>query len=451
MKHEKESHNERYAMTLFDCGFKPLQDKLDIGFQYYGSKNKVTPWLFSEFYKYQPNAVYFFDLFGGGGSVSFAGVASGLKVTYNELKSDMPRIWQYVLDCIAKPKSDIGIFDKDLYRFCDREQFFSIRDKFNNKEDLSPQDLIRRYIYSFNCAGGQYLCSEWKAKFKNALHNMVISPYFSDIDYKSAIRIFLDYLCNELGNDERILENILLDFCENPKLTRKTIWERRSDSTKAIIALEAICIAQLLHLFKDFDFAKIRDYSKRDICLMIDKYKPDLPKKEYKGSKVKGLSECKALQKCERLERLERLEQLQQLQQLQRLERLKLLKSELNHNPLVIKNLSYADYDFKAISKDLSINPSEIIIYCDIPYKGTCTEGYHGNKGDENSFDYDAFCEWALRQTQNGFNVFVSEWQTPCENLFKEISSKERGIALQKGKSDRDMVLEKLFLAIAKK
>ena len=102
MKHEKESHNERYAMTLFDCGFKPLQDKLDIGLQYYGSKNKITPWLFSEFYKYQPNAVYFFDLFGGGGSVSFAGVASGLKVTYNELKSDMPRIWQYVLDCIAK-------------------------------------------------------------------------------------------------------------------------------------------------------------------------------------------------------------------------------------------------------------------------------------------------------------------------------------------------------------
>ena len=283
---------------------------------------------------------------------------------------------------------------------------------------------------------------------------MIISPYFSDIDYKSAIRIFLDYLCNELGNDERILEAILLDFCENPKLTKKTIWERRSDSTKAIIALEAICIAQLLHLFKDFDFAKIRDYSKRDICLMIDKYKPDLPKKEYKGSKVKGLSECRALQKCERLEQLQQLEQLERLQQLERLERLerlKLLKSELNHNSLAIKNLSYADYDFKAIAKDLSINPSEIIIYCDIPYKGTCTEGYHGNKGTENSFDYDAFCEWALRQTQNGFNVFVSEWQNPCENLFKEISSKEKGIALQKGKNDRDMVLEKLFLAIAKK
>jgi len=419
-----------------ELGFMPLQAQLDIGLQYYGSKNKITPFLFQNFYKIQPNAKVLFDLFGGGGSVSFAGLASNLKVFYNELKSDMPIMWQYVVDCIKSPRSEIGIFDKDLYRFCDRAQFLAIRDKYKAKVNLSPLDLIRRYIYSFNCAGGQYLKSEWKTQFAKAGHNMVISPYFSDLDYKAGIRVFLDYMCGELGNDERILEFMLLDFCENPKLRALSIWDRRKLFGKMIISVEALCIAQLLSHFKGFDCKGIANYPKVDICALIDKYAPNLPKKEYQSKKGVGLSECRELQRCQRLQQLERLEQLQQLQQLER---------ELPN--LTITNKSYADFDFMQISKEFGLKPCEMLIYCDIPYKSTCVDGYHNSDKNTNGFDYDAFVEWAQKQVALGFNVFLSEFETPCPATFKEIASVKKGINLAKGKSDRNFVLEKLFLA----
>ena len=424
--------------TLFDCGFTPLQAQLDIGLQYYGSKNKITPFLFQNFYKIQPNAKVLFDLFGGGGSVSFAGLASNLKVFYNELKSDMPIIFQYVADCIKSPRSEIGIFDKDLYRFCDRAQFFEIRDKYKAKVNLSPLDLIRRYIYSFNCAGNQYLKSEWKTQFAKAGHNMVIYPHFKgEIDYNSEMRVFLDYMCGELGNDERILEFMLLDFCENPKLRALSIWNRRKLFGKMIISVEALCIAQLLSHFKGFDCKGIANYPKVDICALIDRYAPNLPKKEYQSKKGVGLSECRELQRCQ---------QLQQLQQLERLQRLEQLERELPN--LTITNKSYADFDFMQISKEFGLKPCEMLIYCDLPYKNTCVEGYHNSDKNTNGFDYDAFVEWAQKQVALGFNVFLSEFETPCPATFKEIASVKKGINLNKGKGQkRNFVLEKLFLA----
>ena len=70
-------------------------------------------------------------------------------------------------------------------------------------------------------------------------------------------------------------------------------------------------------------------------------------------------------------------------------------------------------------------------------------------KGDKNTngFDYNAFVEWAQKQVALGFNVFLSEFETPCPATFKEIASVKKGINLAKGKSDRNFVLEKLFLA----
>ena len=426
--------------TLFDCGFMPLQAQLDIGLQYYGSKNKITPFLFQNFYKIQPNAKVLFDLFGGGGSVSFAGLASNLKVFYNELKSDMPIMWQYVVDCIKSPRSEIGIFDKDLYRFCDRAQFLEIRDKYKAKVNLSPLDLIRRYIYSFNCAGGQYLKSEWKTQFAKAGHNMVIYPHFKgEIDYKSEIKVFSDYFGKDLGNDCDLVESFFLDFCENLALQKLDIYERRFDFSKMVLSLEAICIAQILDLFKDFDFMRLQNYPQIKICALIDKYKPDLPKKDYYiAHGFKALNRVKQLNAMQNIYTIDhwRLAYLENLQKLQQ------------YLPnLTITNKSYADFDFMQISKDFGLKPCEMLIYCDLPYKNTCVDGYHNSDKNTNGFDYDAFVEWAQKQVALGFNVFLSEFETPCPATFKEIASVKKGINLAKGKSDRNFVLEKLFLA----
>ena len=48
--------------------------------------------------------------------------------------------------------------------------------------------------------------------------------------------------------------------------------------------------------------------------------------------------------------------------------------------------------------------PSDSVIYCDPPYRGT--EGYRKAKG----FNHDRFYDWALRQT---VPVFISEYAMP--------------------------------------
>lgn len=58
--------------------------------------------------------------------------------------------------------------------------------------------------------------------------------------------------------------------------------------------------------------------------------------------------------------------------------------------------------------------PDNSIIYCDIPYKGTCT--YQKHKKTE--FDYERFYDWAYIQTQP---TFISEYWMP-EDRFKCIA-----------------------------
>lgn len=58
--------------------------------------------------------------------------------------------------------------------------------------------------------------------------------------------------------------------------------------------------------------------------------------------------------------------------------------------------ISVGDY------RDIEILPDSVI-YCDIPYKGT-------EKYCNDTFDHDAFYEWALRQEQP---LFISEYDMP--------------------------------------
>ena len=61
------------------------------------------------------------------------------------------------------------------------------------------------------------------------------------------------------------------------------------------------------------------------------------------------------------------------------------------------------------LSKDYSelILPSNSIIYCDIPYKNT--KQYSSSK----NFDHDNFWNWAKEKSQDGHEVFISEYNAP--------------------------------------
>ena len=65
------------------------------------------------------------------------------------------------------------------------------------------------------------------------------------------------------------------------------------------------------------------------------------------------------------------------------------------------------DINFVCCSYENLDIPQNSIIYCDIPYKNT--KQYSFSK----DFDYEKFWEWAREKSQNGHQVFISEYNYP--------------------------------------
>lgn len=96
------------------------------------------------------------------------------------------------------------------------------------------------------------------------------------------------------------------------------------------------------------------------------------------------------------------------------------------------------DVDFYCGSYDeVPLIPNSII-YCDIPYKNTTQ--YNTSKG----FDYEGFYEWCINKSNEGHNIFISEYFMP-EDKFDCIWQKEitNGLTVD-GKQNKG--IEKLFI-----
>lgn len=75
-------------------------------------------------------------------------------------------------------------------------------------------------------------------------------------------------------------------------------------------------------------------------------------------------------------------------------------KNSLNRLRPLIENVEFLSSDYK----DLKV-PSNSLIYCDPPYKGTTGYGFH--------FDHEEFYQWCRDKVKQGHLVFVSEYQAP--------------------------------------
>ena len=113
------------------------------------------------------------------------------------------------------------------------------------------------------------------------------------------------------------------------------------------------------------------------------------------------------------------------LQNQQRKERLDSLKKEQ------VNNITFINDDYRNVPI-----PDISIIYCDIPYKNTCTY----NKAEE--FDYDAFYDWCIEKKKHGYQVFISEYSMP-EDKFECVFEMSKLTSLSATKSCR--VTEKIF------
>ena len=94
---------------------------MSLGIPYMGSKRKIAKPLIDYMLNSNPNAKYFYDLFGGGGAMSFEALQRKRfkKVFYNEFNTG-------IVNLLLKIRND-GITD-EFYKWITREDFFNLKD-----------------------------------------------------------------------------------------------------------------------------------------------------------------------------------------------------------------------------------------------------------------------------------------------------------------------------------
>ena len=398
---------------------------------YKGSKRKISHLILQEIRNHAPHAKYFYDIFGGGGAMALNAHFNGYKTHYNELDTDTYVYMKFLISQLQNKKGKYGILPDEWYRFITKAEFDKI------KADKTPS-AFRSFVllnYSFANDWDSYFCNEHKQAFKQKGHYLLL-------DNNKECAEWWDNHFKENGSVVGIYHHLHNEIY--PSLNWR---ERRAYFVNLTLKLEATRVAGIAHLFQKKSnadtYKALKDISQKDLCRLIDKYNPDLPKKNYKGTQGKGLTELKQLQQLERLQRLEqlqleRLEQLQQLGRLELLEQLQQLEQLEQLDLITHTNLDYAEVK-------ISTPPQDTIIYADPPYANTSEYKLCGN-----SFDYERFYQWCIDKAKEGYNVFISEYNMP-QDRFKEIWSKEtyasfNVISRDCGARARPQRVERLFM-----
>jgi site-specific DNA-adenine methylase len=152
---------------LFGYPILPNVDILRI--PYMGSKNSIAIMLLKRMLDLKPQAKYFVDLFGGGGSMAFTAHQIGLKVIYNEKQTSLVNFIKYIFDRIKhNKKGKFGLFPDDFYKFITREEFEVLK----NEDSIKGQFV--RICYSFGNNQRSYLFGKDIEKAKELGHNIVM-------------------------------------------------------------------------------------------------------------------------------------------------------------------------------------------------------------------------------------------------------------------------------------
>ena len=134
---------------------------MNYGIPYQGSKSKLLP----ELCKFFPPATNFYDLFGGGFSVTHAMLKHRSKsfkhFHFNEIRKGMTKLIQ---DSVSG-KYNYGVFKP---KFISREEFFEKKEK----------DLYIKLIWSFGNNGKDYLFGKEVEQEKKSIHNAIVFNQF---------------------------------------------------------------------------------------------------------------------------------------------------------------------------------------------------------------------------------------------------------------------------------
>lgn len=234
---------------MFDLfGNLAVQNTEPLGLPYMGSKRKYADKLICKMLEIKPNSKYFYDLFGGGGAMSFAALQKGMTVVYNEKQIDLVNFIKFIFDCVRSPQSEYGIFPEQYYQFITREDFMWLKHESGNYAQFA------RICYSFGNNQRGYMFNPELEKTKHLAHNLVV---FRDLNACKQL--------NEVLGAQLTISN------------KPTLYQRRLDFYKAIRMCQRFDLEQLQQLEQLEQLQQLErkitflnfDYRQVEICTPI--------------------------------------------------------------------------------------------------------------------------------------------------------------------------------------
>ena len=277
---------------------------------YMGSKRKLAARIVDTIIsRHQGRSLKLYDLFGGGGAVSFEALQRPeiVSVVYNEKNTAVVNLLKYLRT---------NGMTEDLYRWYSRGEFQSL------KEGTDYIAGLMQTCWSFGNNQKTYLYGRKVEPFKKALHYAIV--------YKNTA------LIEEMG------------LTLPPETLEGKLHERR---------------------------LKVVSYIRKT------KKQPVLMQNLISGQRIENVAT--SLNNPSRVQNLERCQHIENT------------VTSLN-KPLILLNRSYDQVSITGMA-------DEIILYCDIPYRGTGTY-------KEGAFNHEEFYEWAKNSP---YWVYISEYNAP--------------------------------------
>lgn len=149
-----------------------------LGLPYMGSKRKIAKDIVDYMIQNNPNAKYFWDLFGGGGAISFELLKRGKTVFYNELNTGIVELLEKIRDDGVTP---------EFYEWVDRETFNK------HKEDKTWHGGLLATCWSFGNNQRDYLYAKHIEEEKRLLHEIIVNKCeISRLKFQEVFGVYIE-------------------------------------------------------------------------------------------------------------------------------------------------------------------------------------------------------------------------------------------------------------------
>lgn len=218
-------------MTKLKLDESKIRKGKPIGLPYVGSKKKISKKIVEIIKQNFGTDKTIYDLFGGGGAITFECLINGLDVVYNDIDLLIGQAIQLVIDS-----------DRDFLKelIISRDEFYAIK----LKEDKTPEDKLKLLVNSFGNNERSYLYSRKYSDAKYVLAMEIIQKHdcFSGYKQTSTFRDVVDKV-PELHRIE-VLERLeqILQLQNTTSINDFTVnnnsYEHYSDITDSILYLD---------------------------------------------------------------------------------------------------------------------------------------------------------------------------------------------------------------------